>query len=107
MKKDFVDFKCKERNDMYKFNTNLFSFYAKIMRCANFLMRKIAHENLERYRESLGLVNSGEPQSGPDLKDQEEIDIASISTTNDRSKMDGSDGPPNSLNLTVRGIDQM
>jgi hypothetical protein len=49
-------------------------------------------------------VNSGEPQSGPDLKDHEEIDIASISTTNDRSKMDRYDGPPNSLNLAVRGI---
>jgi hypothetical protein len=51
-------------------------------------------------------VNSGEPQSGPDLKDHEEIDIASISTTNDRSKMDRYDGPPNSLNLAVRGIDR-
>jgi hypothetical protein len=62
-------------------------------------------ESRSVYREPLGFVNSGEPQSGPDLNDHEEIDIASISMTNDRSKMDRYDGPPNSLNLTVRGIE--
>jgi hypothetical protein len=59
------------------------------------------------YREPLGFVNSGGSQNRPGLSDREEGDIASISPTRDRSKMGDYDGPPNSQNLTVRGINRV
>jgi hypothetical protein len=56
------------------------------------------------YHARLGFEDSGGSQSGPDLDDREEDHIASIWSTNDRSKMDRSDGPSNLPNLTARGI---
>jgi hypothetical protein len=56
------------------------------------------------YHARLGFEDSGGSQSGPDLDDREEGHIASIRSTNDRSKMDRADGPPNLPNLTARGI---
>jgi hypothetical protein len=51
--------------------------------------------------EPLGFVNFEESQN---VNDPEEGNIASILPTKDHSKMDHSDGPANSQNLTARGI---
>ena len=51
-------------------------------------------------------VNSGGSQSGPDLNHQKEGCVASIQKAGDDSKRGRSDGPPNSPNLTARGIEK-
>ena len=55
------------------------------------------------YRDPLGFVNFGGPQSGSDFDDREESHIAAIWPTKDRQKMGRSDGRKNSQNLTGRG----
>ena len=58
------------------------------------------------YRVRPSFVNFGGSQSGSDLSDPEEANIASILATRDRSKMGCSDGPKNSQNLGGRGIEK-
>ena len=57
------------------------------------------------YRDPLGFVNFGGPQSGSGFDDREESHIAAIWPTRDRQKMGRSDGRKNSQDLTGRGIE--
>ncbi len=57
------------------------------------------------HRDPSEFVNFGGPQSGPDVINREEGDIASIPPTNDQSQMGRYDGPKNSQNLRDRDVD--